>query len=119
MSVVKGHSLLFEGAAHDEHGARLYHHTGNAGRGMCSCGELSQVLPSGTARKAWHRQHKAEVVIRGTARVDWTLVDRVAAVIDPNAFVWGSAHAQREFARTKARQILELISTDRTSEGPS
>lgn len=65
MSVqVPGHTLAFEGAAHDEHGARLHLHTGNAGRARCSCGELSPVLASGRARKAWHREHKAEVAAR-------------------------------------------------------
>lgn len=64
MSRVIGHTLAFEGAAHDEHGTRLHIHTGDTGRGKCSCGTLSEVLPSGTARKAWHRAHKDDVAAK-------------------------------------------------------
>lgn len=59
---VRGHTLTGEGAPHDEHGSRISRGTyaAQAGRGRCSCGELSDVLPSGYARKQWHRAHKAE-----------------------------------------------------------
>ena len=32
-----------------------------AGRAKCECGELSPVLWSAAERKAWHREHKANV----------------------------------------------------------
>ena len=60
-----GHDLLDEGAAYVKDGrhsrrARNYG-TGGEGRAKCLCGELSPVLPSGTTRKQWHREHKAAI----------------------------------------------------------
>ncbi|GGM52333.1 hypothetical protein ACFFX1_55625 [Dactylosporangium sucinum] len=65
MTRVAGHALWYEGAAHDDDG-HLIESAGRIvrsgpGRGKCECGALSWVLPSATARKAWHRQHKTEV----------------------------------------------------------
>lgn len=63
--VVPGHSLVREGAPHRDDGRpnnEAYSHgTGGTGCGKCTCGALSPVLNSGTKRKAWHRQHKADV----------------------------------------------------------
>lgn len=63
-----GHELAHEGAPHDDRGARLYRNQivstprgGKPGRAKCSCGDVSHVLPSTTARRAWHREHKATV----------------------------------------------------------
>lgn len=61
---VTGHSLMNEGAAFRDDGEREdfgRHVLGTAGpgRAKCSCGELSEPLPSSTARRAWHREHKA------------------------------------------------------------
>ena len=56
---IPGHGLAGEGAAHDDQGRRINGHTGGTGRAKCSCGEMSDVLPSGYKRKAWHREHKA------------------------------------------------------------
>lgn len=111
---VPGHTLAFEGAAHDDHGVRLHHHTGNPGRAKCSCGELSDELPSGTARKAWHRRHKDDVA-KQAERAAWPLRDRVAAVIDPEAFRWQAAAHARDVARGKADEILELLDHERPS----
>jgi len=109
MTVVPGHGLVSEGAAHDDAGARLWAHTGNAGRGKCSCGELSESLASGAARKAWHRRHKDDVT-KLTARAAWPLPEKVAALIDPDAFRWDALHAERQVARGKAHAIRELVS---------
>lgn len=66
---VRGHFLRHEGAAFDEHGRRVfdyaYGYAGGEGRGLCSCGDLSEVLNSIGQRKAWHREHKGEVLARG------------------------------------------------------
>jgi hypothetical protein len=63
---VAGHSLEWEGAPHNEHGSRIQRaypmEKGGEGRGKCSCGTLSDVLPSKSARQRWHKDHKAEVV---------------------------------------------------------
>ena len=64
---VKGHWLMNEGAPHDDDGVRMKAtlgrwSTSGEGRAKCSCGELSEVLPSGSRRQQWHREHKAEVV---------------------------------------------------------
>lgn len=70
---LSGHELLSEGApfvkeGRHSHLARSSYGTGGTGRGKCSCGALSEVLDSGTKRKAWHRGHKDE--IRGAGRAD-------------------------------------------------
>jgi hypothetical protein len=60
---VAGHTLISEGAAHDDSGRRIGYSVpfGTAGRGKCSCGTLSEPLPSTGARKRWHRDvHKPE-----------------------------------------------------------
>ena len=63
---VAGHSLLWDGAPHNDQGQRIAHvylmEKGGEGRGKCSCGTLSDVLPSKGARQRWHKEHKAEVV---------------------------------------------------------
>lgn len=106
-----GHALVREGVAHDDDGVPLrglHIHTGGTGRAKCSCGVLSDPLPSGSARKAWHRQHKEDAA-QGRARDAWPLRDRVAALIDPEAFRWQAAGAAREVARTKADEVIALL----------
>lgn len=62
---VEGHALRREGAPYNDDGTPAgsfvgdYHLRGGAGRGMCSCGEMSEVLPSSYKRRLWHREHKA------------------------------------------------------------
>jgi hypothetical protein len=59
-----GHSLWYEGAAHDDNGKLVWTgaiRSSGPGRGKCECGALSEWLRSGNARKAWHREHKAQV----------------------------------------------------------
>jgi hypothetical protein len=65
-----GHTLVSEGAPFervvDEYArvvARRLNHGGVSGQGraLCSCKAMSDVLPTGGARKQWHRDHKAEV----------------------------------------------------------
>ncbi len=56
-TLVKGHSLLFEGKTP---GAIRW--TGGEGPGKCSCGVLSPSLPTTGARQRWHKEHKAEVL---------------------------------------------------------
>jgi hypothetical protein len=59
-----GHSLFGEGGPDTLEGEPLllkYY----SGRGKCSCGAVSEILPSTTQRRAWHRQHKADVISKG------------------------------------------------------
>lgn len=60
-----GHTLVAEGAAHTQEGRRAirnsWNTTSGVGRGLCSCGDTSEVLQTAAARKAWHRQHKHDV----------------------------------------------------------
>lgn len=63
---VPGHSLVSEGAAYavEESGriARVrWNSVGGYGRGLCSCGEFSDLLTSAHQRKKWHREHKSQV----------------------------------------------------------
>ena len=60
-TLVNGHTLKREGQPHDNNGVwrgRGYWE----GRGKCSCGALSDVLSTHSARKRWHKRHKAEVL---------------------------------------------------------
>lgn len=72
-SRVAGHTLEREGAAHDDQGRLVYGSyvaTSGAGRGMCSCGELSDVLLSGSARRRWHTNHKSNITGGPTMRTE-------------------------------------------------
>ena len=61
--IVKGHTLLREGAAHDATGNCF--DKGYAGYGFCQCGARTPKLAaSNAARKRWHREHKAAVFSR-------------------------------------------------------
>ena len=53
---VKGHTLIAEGKPF----------TKWADRAMCSCGAMSDPLPSDRARIRWHTAHKQEVIANGT-----------------------------------------------------
>lgn len=57
---VRGHALDSEGAAYAETGVRNWYDS--QGHGKCSCGERSPWLDSNAKRKAWHRQHKLDVL---------------------------------------------------------
>ena len=63
--LVEGHTLAYEGAAHDEHGRLItsggWVKTTGPGRGKCACGELSKELPSKSARQRWHFDHKLKM----------------------------------------------------------
>lgn len=63
VSLIPGHTLRFEGWAYDQHGEPFSGRNSPAeGRAKCSCGALSEVLPSTAARKRWHKEvHKPEV----------------------------------------------------------
>ena len=59
---VHGHTLRSEGAPHREDRSRIgWNGTAGKGRGLCSCGALSDVLPSASQRKQWHREHKQTI----------------------------------------------------------
>lgn len=64
MSRLAGHEPWWEGAPHTAKGQLIHRGritTGGTGHGKCSCGAFSPELPSGTQRRAWHREHKAEI----------------------------------------------------------
>ncbi|UFU14610.1 hypothetical protein LQK89_02610 [Curtobacterium sp. C1] len=66
------HELASEGAPYRP-GTRRGQHTrardlgtytvAGTGYALCSCGAHSDVLTSGRQRKAWHREHKASVLL--------------------------------------------------------
>jgi hypothetical protein len=58
---VKGHELCREGAAHFSGEHEYTTREGTWGRGCCSCGQMSEMLPSTAARKRWHREHKRRI----------------------------------------------------------
>jgi hypothetical protein len=61
---VPGHELQHDGAPHDDDGRVIPPgtRTSGDGRARCSCGTSSQVMVSGTRRRQWHREHKAQVI---------------------------------------------------------
>lgn len=63
--LVPGHTLAYEGAAHDDKGhvesRGGYVFRGGSGRAKCSCGELSPVMTSAAQRRQWHRDHKNDI----------------------------------------------------------
>jgi hypothetical protein len=67
MALLRGHALVFEGAAHNDAGGRMgtYMTTSGFGRAKCECGEMSPNLSSANRRKDWHRDHKE--TIRGVS----------------------------------------------------
>lgn len=59
-----GHTLRSEGAPFVRLGAGprgTYRPNGRIGRGLCSCGVMSDVLDSNAKRKKWHRDHKDDI----------------------------------------------------------
>lgn len=58
-TLLAGHSLVWEGAAHDDDGRRV--DWLRVGRAKCSCRKLSPVLPSKSARQRWHKEHKEQI----------------------------------------------------------
>ena len=68
-SRLSGHTLRHEGAAFEPvlnaSGLPDRRAGDRVGSGLCSCGEMSESLPSAAARKRWHREHKDRV--RSTA----------------------------------------------------
>jgi len=60
---IVGHGLQHEGAPHDTAGRSMARYQGRKGRAKCRCGTLSDVLSSNGARKRWHREHKAAVIV--------------------------------------------------------
>lgn len=69
---VKGHTLIAEGKPFTKWADRIYPEVGPddqatiTGRAMCSCGVISDPLPSDRARIRWHTAHKQEVIANGT-----------------------------------------------------
>ena len=61
---MKGHTLIAEGAPHDDAGIRFPSYYGGVagyGRGKCSCGALGTAHDSANYRKRWHRDHKEQL----------------------------------------------------------
>lgn len=65
---VRGHTLIMEGAAYKDDptafgkvGRVQWGTAGGVGFALCSCGARSPIFDSASKRKAWHRNHKAEV----------------------------------------------------------
>lgn len=69
--LVPGHTLAYEGAAHDENGQVEsrggYVFRGGSGRAKCSCGELSPPMTSAAQRRQWHREVHKPAVLGGAS----------------------------------------------------
>ena len=56
------HTLVAAGAPHNAEGFKMpaaWGTTAGGGHAKCSCGTVSEDLASTSARKTWHRDHKA------------------------------------------------------------
>ena len=63
---LSGHGLWSEGWPVEadqvsNQGWRPGRYRADVGRGLCECGEMSEVLDSASQRKAWHKTHKEQV----------------------------------------------------------
>jgi hypothetical protein len=56
-TLVAGHGLRHEG----RYWNGLAYVSGGMAPGRCTCGDRSEPLPTGAARKRWHREHKDEI----------------------------------------------------------
>ena len=58
-----GHTLRSEGAPFASSGPVVTYRVRSTwiGKGMCSCGAMSDVLDSNAKRKKWHRDHKDDI----------------------------------------------------------
>jgi len=64
------HSLKHNGAAYNDAAALINPDTkvtAGEGRALCTCGLLSEQLSSGSARRAWHKQHRITELDREVA----------------------------------------------------
>lgn len=57
-TLLKGHTLVAEGMSFNADGSMKGYGWDRVGHAKCRCGVLSPELPSVTARKQWHREHK-------------------------------------------------------------
>jgi hypothetical protein len=64
------HNLKHNGAAYNDAAALINPDpkvTSGAGRALCTCGILSEELPTGGARRTWHKEHKAQAATQAEA----------------------------------------------------
>jgi hypothetical protein len=66
-TLVKGHTLAYEGKPYNLSGYRVKY--SRVGHARCSCGEFSLLFSSDAERKRWHGEHKASVA-REAAKLD-------------------------------------------------
>lgn len=57
---LSGHTLIAEGRPFTAEG-QLYGAQWRNGHAKCSCGALSEALPSQGKRQKWHREHKESI----------------------------------------------------------
>lgn len=75
------HNLKHNGAAYNDQAALINPDpkvTSGAGRALCTCGILSEELPTGGARRAWHKAHKAQAA-QAAADTQQAMEDEVSA----------------------------------------
>lgn len=96
---VTGHMLVAEGAAHVWNGRRYDRRfiwgVGGEGKGLCSCGAVSEVLASGAARKRWHTGHK-QAVAEKMRPEGWTPERVLKAMLAVNPFLGVSTGADAQ-----------------------
>jgi hypothetical protein len=61
VSRLAGHGLIQEGWPFIGTHLQARYRSG-PGMAKCECGSMSDVLPSASARKRWHRQHKEDLL---------------------------------------------------------
>jgi hypothetical protein len=103
------HNLKHNGAAYNDAAALINPDpkvTSGAGRALCTCGILSEELPSGGARRAWHKAHKAQPTPEPVQDVEpGTPEDEVAEALAE--LVEPAPKAARATRQTARAELLE------------
>lgn len=60
-TLLPGHGLRAEGKPYLRLDGRWVRAENEVGRGVCSCGESSEIAISDAARKRWHADHKEQL----------------------------------------------------------
>lgn len=103
------HLLSRNGAPHDDEGNLTNKDpkiTAGEGRGKCSCGRLSDVLPNGASRRRWHKWHKENETSDEAVQEETPMEENIEE----------EAAAETPVAEAEATEEEEAVEPDNTGE---
>jgi hypothetical protein len=118
------HNLKHNGAAYNDAAELIYGPTvtAGAGRALCTCGILSEELPSGGARRAWHKAHKAAAAQQAEVLQDVEpgtpedeVAEALAELVEPAP---KAARATRQTARAELLEERKAKKARKAKETP-